>query len=199
MTSGVIIFIKNLEIGKAKTRVAATVGDDKALGIYKALLSITKDVIKDNEADKHLFYSHFINTGDDWQNEFFSKYIQAAGDLGDKMKDAFDRVLDINDKAIIIGSDCPYLSEDIIQEALDALDSKDVVIGPTFDGGYYLLGMKCLIPELFDNMVFSTRSVYDDTLERINKLSLSHHKLATLHDVDYYEDWMAYQKSINQS
>jgi rSAM/selenodomain-associated transferase 1 len=197
MTKGIIIFVKNPEIGKAKTRIAATVGDEKALFIYEALLSITKDVIKKVDVQKHLFYTHFVNSGDDWSNDVFSKYIQIDDDLGGKMKDAFERVLLINDKVIIIGSDCPKISKEIIQDAFDALNKKDVVIGPTFDGGYYLLGMKNLIPGLFDNMVFSTSSVFNDTLKRINDLSITHHILPTLHDVDYYEDWVAYEKSMN--
>lgn len=196
MTNGIIIFVKNPEIGKAKTRIAATAGVEKALKIYELLLSLTKDVVKDLNVQKHLFYTHFVNNGDDWSNDEFSKYIQKDTDLGGKMKDAFTRVLKVNDKVVIIGSDCPKISKEIINDAFDALNNKDVVIGPTDDGGYYLLGIKKLIPELFDNMVFSTSSVFNDTLKRIKDLSLTHHILPKLNDVDYYEDWVAYQKSI---
>jgi rSAM/selenodomain-associated transferase 1 len=194
MTNGVIIFVKNPEIGKAKTRIASSVGFDKSLEIYQELLSITRDIAQKIDAKRLLYYSHFINLSDAWDNDKFDKYLQADGDLGVKMSTAFDQTLKEVDKAVIVGSDCPYITTDIINAAFQSLSSHDIVIGPTYDGGYYLLGMKKLTQELFLNITFSVDTVYDETLNRIKNLGLSYKALNKLHDIDYYEDWKAYQK-----
>jgi len=108
------------------------------------------------------------------------------------MKTAFAEALSSSDKAIIIGSDCPQLSTEIIEEAFVQLDKVDVVLGPTFDGGYYLLGMKTLHTELFDDMEWSTSEVLSHTIKRVKAKAASYHLLATLSDVDYKVDWDRY-------
>lgn len=193
MTSnGLIVFIKNPEVGKAKTRVAATVGDDKAMEVYLSLLRITSDVVVSVDATRHLFYSHFINEADDWDNGLYVKDIQIDGDLGAKMLDAFTKALGHSEKVIIIGSDCPYITVDIINQAYADLDSTDVVIGPADDGGYYLLGMKTTVPEIFQNMRWSEADVRSVTESRLNELSISYSLLPMLSDIDYWEDWQQY-------
>ena len=95
------------------------------------------------------------------------------------MKEAFSEALKGHEKAIIIGSDCPQLSTPIIQEAFDALDHHDTVIGPTYDGGYYLLGMKNLYPFLFDDMRWSVDDVFNTTISRMQEHGLTCKKLTT--------------------
>jgi len=104
------------------------------------------------------------------------------------MVHAFETTLKKYSKAIIIGSDCPEISPDIINEAFTQLDSHDVVIGPTYDGGYYLLGMNEMTPELFKNIAWSTETVFDQTIEIIKNAQLSHAVLEKLSDLDYLED-----------
>lgn len=112
------------------------------------------------------------------------------------MEKAFEKALFISEKALIIGSDCPYISEEIIESAFDQLDNNDIVIGPTFDGGYYMIGMKALHKTLFRDMIWSTEAVYDHTVQRISDLGLSYADGPQLNDVDYAEDWETYLDSI---
>jgi len=188
----IIIFIKNIEKGKVKTRLAATVGDDQALKIYQALLGHTRKVAAAVDAERFLFYSSFIEKKDEWSEEFFNKKIQSAGDLGTRMSKAFEEVLEKNEKAIIVGSDCASLTPEILQMALDKLDKVPFVVGPTFDGGYYLLGMNRFEPSVFENIEWSTASVFPTTLSRIKELGAEHFLLPKLSDIDYEEDWLKY-------
>lgn len=188
-TAGIIIFIRNPELGKVKTRLATSVGDDKALHIYVELLRHTREVCSEVVCNRYLYYSDTINHTDDWSDALFIKRLQSSGDLGVKMQSAFEEVLNETDKVIIIGSDSPQISPDHINGAYEALDNHDVVIGPTYDGGYYLLGMKKMHKSLFQDIAWSTESVFDQTVAKFNKESLSYKVLDQLADIDYAEDW----------
>lgn len=187
-----IIFIRNPELGKVKTRLAKEAGHQKALDIYVALLDHTRNVSLQVVAERHLFYYGQLNHQDTWNNQKFHKRVQEEGDLGHKMLSAFERVLDRNDKAVIIGSDCPQITSDIIEIAFSSLDNSDVVIGPSIDGGYYLLGMKEVHPDLFKDIMWSTEHVFDQTIHRVQKLQLTYTALSTLSDVDHLKDWEKY-------
>ena len=188
----IIIFIKNIEKGKVKTRLAATVGDDQALKIYEALLKHTQKVVRAVDAERFLFYSSFVEKEDEWSADFFNKKVQSQGDLGSRMSDAFQHVLEKNGKAIIVGSDCASLTPEIIKAALDKLDEYPFVIGPTFDGGYYLLGMNSFEPSVFENIEWSTEIVFPKTLLRMADLGKRCYFMPQLSDIDYEEDWEKY-------
>ena len=192
MDKGLLIFVKNPEKGKVKTRLAATVGDDKALRIYKELLRHTREVALAVNAKRYLFYSQQIQINDDWAKADFEKRLQVNGDLGVKMTAAFQEVLREQSGAIIIGSDCASLTSELVNEACEALNSYDFVIGPAMDGGYYLLGMNTFETRLFEDIEWSTESVCARTLKRINALGKQVYILPTLSDIDYEEDWQKY-------
>lgn len=149
--NALIIFIKNPQLGKVKTRLAKTVGDEKALEIYLELSKITRENCQIlRGVQSYVFYSDFINKNDEWSNDIFEKAMQSGDDLGDRMLNAFTFILQNHSKACIIGSDCPTLSAAILEAAFETLDNHDFVVGPSTDGGYYLLGMNA--PQhLFDN------------------------------------------------
>jgi uncharacterized protein len=184
-----IIFIKNPRLGKVKTRLAATVGDEKALSIYKQLLRFTQKLSLSLELDRALFYSDELIVADDWSNDFFQKNVQQGNDLGERMKNAFEKVSLTSKKAVIIGSDCAELTSEILQNAFDALEQNDFVIGPAHDGGYYLIGMNSFEPSVFENMKWSTAEVLPQTLEKINLLGKKAFLLPSLSDTDNEEDW----------
>lgn len=123
-----------------------------------------------------------------WSDEHFIKSVQSDGDLGNRMSSAFQTVLTMESKAVIIGSDCPEINKETVEEAFMRLDSHDVVIGPTYDGGYYLIGMKAHHEELFNNIKWSSEDVYGSTIEAIERKGLSHFPLRKMHDLDYKED-----------
>lgn len=191
MEECLIIFVKNTEKGKVKTRLAKTIGDDAALLVYKALLKHTRQTVLAVKAKRFLFYSQYVDVFDDWQNQDFLKLLQKGNSLGERIIHAFQDVFEKKpgSKVIIIGSDCPQLSPEILKEAYKRLDDHSFVIGPAADGGYYLLGMRKFEPSLFKDIAWSTDSVLKSTQEKIKALSASHFLLPVLSDIDREEDW----------
>ncbi|HLO55549.1 MAG TPA: TIGR04282 family arsenosugar biosynthesis glycosyltransferase [Saprospiraceae bacterium] len=192
--NNIIIFIKNPVLGKVKTRLATTLGDQKALEIYQRLLDVTRKTVTKVNAKYHLFYSDVIDMDDDWDIQDFDKYLQQGNDLGERMSAAFRNIFSQNDgsvlqKVVIIGSDCSALTPDILEMAFTILGDSDVVVGPTFDGGYYLLGMKEYQPALFENITWSTDAVYQETNDKARLLQLNIADLPTLSDIDNEADW----------
>ena len=184
-----IIFVKNPVLGKVKTRLAATVGDERALEVYHKLLAITRKVAIGVDCKRQLYYSDVVDTDDHWGSEHFAKHTQRGIDLGERMLHAFiASFAEGATKAIIIGSDCPEITPRIIDEAFEALDRFDVVVGPAEDGGYYLLGMKRAIAELFINRQWSTSTVLHEMLTDVGRLGLSVGILTTLSDLDNADD-----------
>ncbi len=191
--NSLIVFVRNPELGKVKTRLAAGVGERRALDIYLELLRHTRAITLELPVNRYVYYSHFIDDQDEWAVKDFQKRLQTGHpDLGIKMKTAFEEVLKEVDKAVIIGSDCPKLTPAHLREAFNALGSKEVVLGPAVDGGYYLLGLSKMVPQLFEDMKWSTPHVAENTLQRIRQLNLAYHLLPTLPDIDYAEDWIQY-------
>lgn len=187
--SAIIVFVKNPELGKVKTRLAASIGDEDALEVYNQLLLRTREVLSGISHDKFIFYSNFIDHKDLWDQSQFNKRIQEGEGLGEKMLNAFKSVFDMGyERVCIIGSDCFDLNSSIIDEGINALDKEDFVIGPAMDGGYYLLGMNQLFPQVFQNKTYSTNSVCNEALTEIQKLGKTCFKLETLSDIDTVED-----------
>ncbi|MBC7651834.1 MAG: TIGR04282 family arsenosugar biosynthesis glycosyltransferase [Deinococcales bacterium] len=183
--NALIIFVKNPVEGQVKTRLAKAIGNGAAVAVYQHLLQHTFLITKNLVVEKFVFYGDYINDNDLWLNNLYQKQQQQGFDLGERMKNAFKLILDSGyDKAIIIGSDCYELTQQIIEEAFDDLIITDTVIGPCNDGGYYLLGMKQLIPELFDNIQWSTNDVLPATTKVLLDLQLQYELLPILNDVD---------------
>ena len=165
-----IIFYRNPELGKVKTRLAATVGEEKALAIYLMMASHTKTIAEQVTTDKVIYYTDFIDREDNWPNEKFDKKLQHGSDLGERMSSAFANGFSAGfERICIVGTDCFELTAEIIAEAFHELEQTEVVIGPAKDGGYYLLGMTNLLPHLFKNKKWSTNTVCADTINDLNK------------------------------
>lgn len=189
LKSALIIFVRNPILGKVKSRLAATLGEEMALDIYKALLTHTRNISISLSCDKYIFYEDFVNQNDLWSNDVYYKSLQDGIDLGSRMKNAFKQLYDdAYHNVIIIGSDCYELSAVAIAKAFHLLSENDVVIGPASDGGYYLLGMKKFIPELFDNKRWSSENVYVDTVNDLERLHYQYVSLELLSDVDVESD-----------
>jgi rSAM/selenodomain-associated transferase 1 len=197
MKDALIIFTKNPEAGKVKTRLAATLGDEEALAIYRQLLSHTNSVTEYLPVDKFVFYSNHIEQKDFWDSKHYYKEVQQGFDLGERMQNAFDATFqDGYDKILIIGTDCPDLNAGIIMNAFAYLNSQDVVIGPAEDGGYYLLGMKQLYLELFEDINWSTNTVLHETQMKCTALQLNYCLLPVLKDIDEEKDIVHLKKAV---
>jgi rSAM/selenodomain-associated transferase 1 len=195
MKKAIIIFVRNPELGKVKTRLAKDLGEEKALEVYIELLQHTHDVATKVDCDKFVYYADSINENDLWENDLFQKGLQAGEVLGDRMMLAFIELFQLEySKLLIIGSDCPELTNFIIDDAFEMLDINDVVVGPSLDGGYYLLGLKKLIPELFTNKQWSTHTVLADTIKDMVRLQKICFFLPELSDIDTLDDLKKYQQ-----
>ena len=189
-----IIFVRNPVFGKVKTRLAKTIGDEQALSIYKELLRHTHDITQTLACDKYVFYADGITLDDIWENDIYKKQVQTGNDLGIRMHTAFDILFSKGYQHIcIIGSDCYELTTAIIQQAFNSLPQYNTVIGPSADGGYYLLGLSRMQLSLFTNIAWSTDKVLAQTIDTCIVEDRSHVLLPILHDIDNEEDWIQYQ------
>ncbi len=182
-----LIFTRNPELGKCKTRLAATVGDEAALEIYKFLLEHTRSISQGLHTDKWICYSQEIWENDIWERSVYQKKLQWGEGLGERMSHAFKEGFEAgHQKIIIIGSDIYDLSEKNIQDAFLKLEEHDYVIGPAIDGGYYLLGMTHFTPSLFEDKPWGTDRVLELTLEDLKNKNYT--LLPPKNDIDYFED-----------
>lgn len=193
MSNCLLIFTRNPELGKVKSRLAQGVGQENALAIYKKLLQHTQEVVTQVNCERWVGYSVIIRTNDLWPETDFKKFKQEGTDLGKRMSHAFETAFAAgHTKVIIVGSDLYDLRPTHLEEAFTALQKNDVVLGPAQDGGYYLLGMKSLIPEVFSDKEWGTETVYKDTLDNLQTKSV--HLLEMLNDIDYAQDLEPYSE-----
>ena len=193
----ILVFTRNPELGKCKTRLAKTVGDENALTIYKMLLQHTANVVEQIDFDKAVYYSVKVRNHDLWDNTIYQKHQQIGADLGLRMQHAFINSFKAGyEKVLIVGSDLYDLKPSHIQEAFDKLNTHDVTIGPAEDGGYYLLGMKTLQPYIFENKQWGTETVREATLNDLKKQTV--YLLEELNDIDLYEDLKKYDELLNR-
>ncbi len=188
--NAIIIFSKNLKLGTVKTRIAKTLGEEKALQIYKELLEYTESILDNITVHRYIFWDLEIPG----KHEYFShtNYIhktQSGENLGEKIENAFFEILKIHKNVLIIGTDCPYLTTYHIEESFDSLKNYDYCIGPATDGGYYLLGLKEFSSSWFRNISWSTESVFSETQNKAKEMRLRGYVLPILSDVDVEDDY----------
>ncbi len=185
-----IVFAKNVVLGKVKTRLANEIGDTAALNVYTKLFEITeRESSKVKNVDMHVHFSDVILNAK-FPNA--KKFVQVKGNLGDKMKAAFSQGFTEGYQNIIgIGTDLPDLTASLIEAAFVKLKQKDFVFGPAEDGGYYLVGTSHPQLYIFENKPWSTESLLDITLREIEANKHSVATLKTLNDIDYLEDLQA--------
>jgi rSAM/selenodomain-associated transferase 1 len=191
--NALIVFQKNAVLGKVKSRLAATIGEKKALEIYQSLVRHTYlEISKLEDVDVVIFFSDFLENNAVAGFKPYLLEIQVGEDLGKRMSNAFQKLFQKGyQKVIIIGTDCPEITAKDISEAFMSLEKKEVCIGPALDGGYYLLGMCGYYEALFQNIPWSSSEVTKITLEILNFHQVSYELLKTLRDIDTEEDLIA--------
>ena len=149
----IIVFIKNNQPGKVKTRLAQTIGDQAASEIYGCLVNTTLNCVDSYNADKHIYFSDYL---EDESFSMHTQFVQQGKDLGERMLQAFETGFTQGyNQIILIGSDLPDISASIIDQAFKLTKEKDIVLGPAEDGGYYLIGMPELRTKVFQNRKFT--------------------------------------------
>lgn len=189
------VFVKAPEVGKVKTRLAKTVGSSNARKLYADMAADTLQWTQDlDRCRTTVFYTP--QGGLKACRELLTKGTrepcfepQGRGTLGRRMQAAFEHMFQSGAKsAVLIGSDCPLLERNLLGQAFNALKENDLVLGPASDGGYYLIGLRHPVPELFERRQWSHPGVLDGTVKTASKLKLSIEILPTLSDVDLGAD-----------
>ncbi|GBF50674.1 transferase 1, rSAM/selenodomain-associated [Leptospira ryugenii] len=188
MDESLIVFAKKPILGTVKTRLAKTLGEEVTLSIYRQLLQITFGLMQSIRQKSILYWEGEIPEDSLGLGTEFPYAVQIQGDLGQKMESAFQNELKKARSVCIIGTDCPEITNEIIDNAFRSLNQYDVVIGPAKDGGYYLLGMKEMVPILFIDVPWSTNLVFSITMERLNSQNKSVYVLPMLSDLDEESD-----------
>jgi rSAM/selenodomain-associated transferase 1 len=193
MTRRLVVFARLPRLGRVKTRLAATVGDERALAVHRRLLETTVALAESFGADRlELCYDGEPSPTGDWPLTLASSgwdvVPQQGADLGARMWKALRGALSRGEQVLLVGSDCPVLRPDDLHAAFEALGRTDAVFAPTEDGGYALVGLRRALPTLFSEMPWSTARVMDETRARLAAAGASATELRTVWDVDVEAD-----------
>ena len=188
-STALVIFVRNPVLGQVKTRLAKDIGDERARAIYLQLLQHTLEITRGLSFRKFIYYADEVSDYDLWSVPGYTKRKQNGTDLGERMLNSFKELFDQGfTRIIIIGSDCLQLQTENLQEAVALLESNVAVMGPASDGGYYLLGLTKLYPELFLNKPWSTDQVFAKTIDDFNNQGITYALLKELSDIDDITD-----------
>ncbi len=192
----VIVFAKPPLLGRVKTRLIPDLGPELALNAHCEMVDLTLKKVAQLDCSSSLWLSENSQEGASWGQKYsLPVEVQRSGDLGLKMLDAISKTLAASPaKVVLIGSDCPILSQEDIRDALLWLDQHDLVILPCEDGGYGLIGMKQRHAEVFSRISWGTPKVTSETLDRARNSNLSVKCGRVIWDVDRVEDWYRYQR-----
>jgi uncharacterized protein len=198
----VVLFARVPEVGRVKSRLAAGVGDEAALEIYRYLGARVIDAV---EATPSAWQTVVAGTPDwgelairEWLGDEWRFVAQGAGDLGERMAAVFEAELARGAAAVVIvGTDCPEVDASVVAAAFDRLTMHDAVFGPATDGGYYLVGVAReagarALPALFSEVPWSTAHTLSTSLARADAHGLSVALLGELADVDTAADWSSW-------
>lgn len=185
-----IVFVKNPVAGSVKSRLALAIGYRNALEIYNDLVYKTYNIVKHLPFDKQVSYSASVDKNDIWESDIFSKTQQKGKDIGDRMFYAFNNAFEAGyENVVLIGSDIINLTSGIIFDAFNLLQQSDLVLGPAKDGGYYLIGLKQPVKQLFENKDWGTNKVFIQTLKVSVDFDLTLRLTPELADLDRIEDF----------
>jgi len=189
----IIFFLKYPQLGKVKSRLAADIGKQKAFEIYNLLLNRSWEIILQTNLPVNISY-----TPPGFQDHLIEMFgaehgltLQEGKDIGIRMAKAFQQVFNSDvDRSVLIGSDLPELDKEILIDAFTQLENFDAVIGPSADGGYYLIGFNrnSFKKAIFEDINWSTEHVYQQTLKKIRYFGLSLYILPVRNDIDTFDD-----------
>lgn len=185
--AALIVFGKIPEANKVKTRLTTLLSPREAASLYEAFLLDAIDVYTALDADVRLYFSNSVNTVPSHLRPRKVSVFEQTGDgLGARMANAFAETFVAGyQQIVIIGTDHPTLPDAFIQQAFSLLEApRSIAIGPSDDGGYYLLGMNEFYSHVFQDMTYSHEQVFEQTMARIGELDAAINILPTWYDVD---------------
>jgi uncharacterized protein len=199
VTERLIIFTRYPEAGQTKTRLIPALGAAGAAQLHRQMAEWT--IAQTGASDRRVRSIEVQFTGgdfqlmQDWLGTDLGYRLQSSGDLGARITAAIQAAFAEGvERVVVIGTDCPELNAEILDQAFQALQQQDLVIGPATDGGYYLIGLSRLIPELFEGITWGTEVVFDQTIAIAQQLGLTVARLTPLTDIDRPEDLAIWQQ-----
>ena len=167
--NSILFFVKYPMAGRVKTRLAEQIGHDATMALYRNFITDILTTLKDLDVNLRIVFDppDSKEQFQHWLGKNYSYIPQTDQDLGQRMKNTFLQTFSEGFKSVIvIGSDSPDLPKEYLELAFTALDKSDVVIGPSSDGGYYLIGftMDSFLPETFDQINWSSNTVFEWTV-----------------------------------
>ena len=200
--TAIIVFLKAPVKGFVKTRLAEKIGDDASLEIYKHFVRQTLDMLTQTDHTVHAYFypihnkKYIIELLGDRIPLFPQRGSHLGERMGNAMEDAFSKGFD---KVLLIGTDIPELTTEIINDAVINLDKYQAVIGPSTDGGYYLIGFHQagFTPDIFIDMPWGESSVLKKTLSVFKSRNMPAFMLKPCRDIDTYEDLHAFLSEEN--
>jgi rSAM/selenodomain-associated transferase 1 len=184
----VVVYGREPIAGRAKTRLAASIGDEAAADLYRVLLA--RSIHEAVSAGFHVVLALSGKPAVAWQPPSgVALEIQRGVDLGERLRNTFDRRFSEGwSRVIVVGSDCPAMTASHIRSAATALERSDVVVGPAEDGGYWLIGQRTPGTDLFTDVPWSSRRTMEATRRRLLEGGVSWTEVEQLSDVDTIED-----------
>ena len=187
VTTRIVIFAKAPVAGKVKTRLIAVLGEEGAARLAQRMLADTVEQAKKAGLSTPQLCATPHPDDPSWEEHLPSGLWltdQGPGDLGQRLAAATRRLIDDGEHILLIGTDCPALDANCLREAAAQLTTHDAVMHPATDGGYVLFGLVRTHPSLFENIAWSTNSVAETTISRIQALGWSLFVGETLSDID---------------
>lgn len=191
----VILMAKPPLLGRVKTRIEVSAGAENALQVYCALLSRTLHMMSELPEDFVPIVSWSSNSVKSEIDYDFDVWYQVDGDLGVRMNEAMNRSFkNGSGSTVLIGADCPDLTVNDVTHAFEILEDNDCVLGPTADGGYYLIGCNESTPAIFPSTHWGSSKVLRDTLSSLQNSQISYRLLELKKDIDQWEDWLTWKE-----
>jgi rSAM/selenodomain-associated transferase 1 len=191
----ILVFAKYPEPGRVKTRLAATAGPERAALFYRRWIGEVFAILQPLRGGVRLVCCYDGASREsfgDWEDLADDWWPQSQGDLGKRLAAGFQLGLAGGGSVIAVGTDCLELDAALVRQGFELLRGHDVVFGPTPDGGYYLVGMSADRRELFESVRWSCSETLKDHLARCQERGWSCGLLPARHDIDTWEDWLAY-------
>jgi uncharacterized protein len=185
-----IIFTRYPKPGKTKTRLIPALGELGSAQLHRRMAEYMIEQARSLSCAIEVWYvGGTKELMQSWLGTDLCYREQPAGNLGDRMSGAFRSAFEQDYQAVmIIGTDCPGLTTDFLAQGFAALQHQTITIGQAIDGGYYLIGLQRLVPELFQGIAWSTSTVFAETVAIADKLQLTAHLLPSLPDIDLPDD-----------
>lgn len=197
-----LIFTKSPVLGEVKTRLQPDYSQEQSLLLHTILMKKTLALTEKLDAfdielccapDRNTLF--FLECENDFPIQLSN---QEGADLGERMAYSLSIALQSCEKVVIIGTDCPDMDKNYLEQAFAALENVDAVIGPAADGGYVLLGLKRFSPELFTNFMWGSSNVFTQTCQVLDNLAWSYKKLDIMQDIDRPEDLLRHPDLVKK-